>query len=421
MAPAETGTQTIACHDCGLLLHARPLAEGEVARCPRCTGRLYGHRRGGVDRALALHVTGFVLFIIANAFPFMTFKLEGRAETSTLFSGVLEFIDQDLWFLAIVVACAAIFVPLAKLLMTLYLLIPLWLGRVPPHAAGAFRCIELMHPWAMMEVFLLGVLVAYVKLIDLATLELGPAVFAFAALIVVLAAGEAAIEPRDIWARLGPSASRSRRGRTSAGDFVDCHACGFVLLGAGGPGDHPECPRCGAHLHRRKPDSLTRTWALVITAAILYIPANVFPVMTVISFGKGEPDTILSGVKVLIESGMWPLALLVFFASITVPVLKLFGLSYLLISVQRGSQWRPRDRTRLYRLVEAVGRWSMIDIFMITILIALVKLGNVATIEPGVGATSFAGVVIITMIASHNFDPRLIWDRMENPRLTAES
>jgi paraquat-inducible protein A len=160
---------------------------------------------------------------------------------------------------------------------------------------------------------------------------------------------------------------------------------------------------------------------LVITAAILYIPANVFPVMTVISFGKGEPDTILSGVKALIEADMWPLALIVFFASITVPVLKLCGLSYLLISVQRRSQWRPRDRTRLYRLVEAVGRWSMIDIFMITILIALVKLGNIATIEPGVGATSFAGVVIITMIASHNFDPRLIWDRMENSRLAAES
>ena len=115
----------------------------------------------------------------------------------------------------------------------------------------------------------------------------------------------------------------------------------------------------------------------------------------------------------MIHSGMWPLAVLVFFASITVPVMKILGLTFLLITVQRGSDWRPRDRTRLFRVIEAVGRWSMIDVFMISILIALVKLGNLATIEPGIGATSFAGVVILTMIASHSFDPRLIWDRME--------
>jgi paraquat-inducible protein A len=413
LSAANDERQAIACHDCGLLLRARPLPRGEVARCPRCSGRLYGRGQHDLDRALALHLTGLLLFIVANAFPFMTFKLEGLAETSTLISGVLEFARQDLWFLAAVVSCAAIFVPLAKLLATLYLLIPLRIGRVPPYAAVTFRYIELMHPWAMMEVFLLGVLVAYVKLTDLATLELGPAVIAFAGLIVILAAGEAAIEPRDIWSRLGPSVSRSKGGRGS--DFVDCHSCGFVLLGTEGYSGHAACPRCGAHLHRRKPNSLSRTWALVITAALLYIPANVFPVMTVISFGKGAPDTILSGVKELIHADMWPLALLVFFASITVPVLKLLGLSYLLISVQRRSHWRPRDRTRFYRIVEAVGRWSMIDIFMISILIALVRLGNIATIEPGVGATSFAGVVIITMIASHSFDPRLIWDRMEKP------
>ena len=150
----------------------------------------------------------------------------------------------------------------------------------------------------------------------------------------------------------------------------------------------------------------------MIAAAILYVPANVYPVMTVISFGKGAPDTILSGCKHLIEAGMWPLALLVFFASITVPMLKLCGLVFLLISVQRKSTWRLRDRTVLYRIIESVGRWSMIDIFMISILIALVKLEAIATIEPGIGATSFAGVVVVTMIASMMFDPRLMWDAM---------
>lgn len=203
-----------------------------------------------------------------------------------------------------------------------------------------------------------------------------------------------------------PTAARS--------GLMSCHACHQLsrispLLIEG----EAICPRCGAHLHLRKPNSISRTWALLIAAYILYIPANLLPVMTVISFGKGEADTILSGVKELIHAGMLPIALLVFFASITVPVLKLLALTYLLLSVQYKSQWRPRQRTMLYRMTEVVGRWSMIDIFMISILIALVKLDAVATIEPGPGAISFAAVVILTMFAAMSFDPRLIWDNIE--------
>lgn len=136
--------------------------------------------------------------------------------------------------------------------------------------------------------------------------------------------------------------------------------------------------------------------------------------MTVISLGQGEPDTILSGVQKLIVTGMWPLALLVFFASIVIPLAKLLVLIYLLLSIQRKSSWRPRDRTKLYRLTEVMGRWSMIDIFMISILVALVKLGTLATIETGPGATAFAAVVMLTMFAALSFDPRLIWDALEN-------
>lgn len=173
------------------------------------------------------------------------------------------------------------------------------------------------------------------------------------------------------------------------------------------------CSRCGAEMHLRKPNSIPRTWALVITAFIFYIPANMLPVMTVISFGEGEPDTIMSGVVALIEGKMWALALLVLFASFIVPLTKLIGLSYLLISVQMRSRWRPKDRTQLYRIIEVVGRWSMLDIFMISILISLVKLGSIATIEPGAGGTFFAAVVVITMFAAMSFDPRLIWDAIE--------
>ncbi len=199
-----------------------------------------------------------------------------------------------------------------------------------------------------------------------------------------------------------------------AASLIGCHVCGQLSRAPHWVKTVKSlCPRCGATLHHRKPNSLARTWALIIAAMIFYIPANTLPVMTVISFGEGEPDTILSGVVTLIENRMWALALLVFFASFVVPLMKILGLAYLLISVQRRSAWRPQDRTRLYRIVDAVGRWSMLDVFMISILIALVKLGSLATIDPGAGASFFASVVVLTMIAAMTFDPRLIWDAME--------
>ncbi|MDJ0788251.1 MAG: paraquat-inducible protein A [Myxococcota bacterium] len=192
--------------------------------------------------------------------------------------------------------------------------------------------------------------------------------------------------------------------------LASCHGCSALTPAVG----HSTCDRCGAAIHLRKPDSLNRTLALVVTAALLYVPANVFPIMTVQKLGRGDPHTILGGVQALVEGGMWSLAILVFFASVLVPMLKLVVLAGLCISVARRSDARQRDRTTLYRLTEVVGRWSMIDIFMISILVALVKLGVVATIAPGPGATFFAAVVIITIFAADSFDPRLIWDTEED-------
>jgi len=194
---------------------------------------------------------------------------------------------------------------------------------------------------------------------------------------------------------------------------ASCHACGFLSRLPHGRGHGARCPRCGEALHARKPQSLQRTWALVVAAVICYVPANVFYIMTITSMGKPEPSTILSGVIYLLHHGMWPLALIVFVASVFVPLLKLVILVFLLTSVHRRSRWRPVERTRLYRLTEAIGRWSMVDIYVVTILVALVKLGNLATIEAGAGAVFFGGVVVLTMLAAESFDPRLIWDRCE--------
>ena len=191
-----------------------------------------------------------------------------------------------------------------------------------------------------------------------------------------------------------------------------CHACG--LLSRLPHGHHgARCPRCGEALHARKPQSLERTWALVIAACVCFVPANLLYIMTITSLGKPEPSTILSGVAYLLHHGMWPLALIVFIASFFVPLMKIAILISLLVSVQRRSLWRPADRTRMYRITEAIGRWSMVDIYVVTVLVALVKLGNLATIEAGMGAVFFGAVVVLTMLAAESFDPRLIWDRCE--------
>jgi paraquat-inducible protein A len=263
----------------------------------------------------------------------------------------------------------------------------------------------------MMEIFLLGVLVAYTKLIDLATVELGPSLIAFVGLILAMITADAAIDPHDVWERLRRAPRVPAPDVCERRELVGCHTCQLVCrLPAASASDEAHCPRCGSPLHRRKANSIDKTWALLITAALLYIPANAYPVMTFESLGRGAPSTIIGGVKELIAANMWPLALIVFVASILVPVLKLICLAYLLISVRRRSRWRLKDRTLIYRIVEAVGRWSMVDVFVVSILVALVRLGSIASIVPDVGIVAFASVVVLTMIAALVFDPRLMWD-----------
>jgi len=167
-------------------------------------------------------------------------------------------------------------------------------------------------------------------------------------------------------------------------------------------------------LHLRKPNSIARTWALILTAYLFYIPANILPVTVVTSLRKVQSDTIMSGVIYFVKTGMWPIALVIFVASVFVPIIKLLTFTYLLVSIKRKSKWRPHDRTRLYRITSVVGRWSMVDIYVVTILVALVKFGAWATIKAGPGAVFFAAVVVITMLAAKAFDPRLIWDAMES-------
>lgn len=197
-------------------------------------------------------------------------------------------------------------------------------------------------------------------------------------------------------------------------EMTGCHTCDQVVRIKAEHHHHTLlCPRCGARLHPRVHHSLLITWMLVCLALVFYIPANMLPMTRVVGLGQIQEDTIMSGVIYFIQSGSWYIGMVIFIASIFVPMLKLGLLMYLLISVKRKSQWRPRERTRIYRITELIGRWSMVDIYVVTILVALVNLGVLADIDAGPAALYFAVVVILTIFAAKSFDPRLIWDNIE--------
>ncbi len=196
--------------------------------------------------------------------------------------------------------------------------------------------------------------------------------------------------------------------------FMHCHVCKKLLDLPARHEEKASCSRCSAHVHPRLPNSISRTWAFLIASIIFYIPANTYPIMTVQKLGEGDGHTIIGGIIALLHSGMYPIAFVVFIASLLVPLLKMLGIALLLLSVQFHWQTSAHHRTKAYRIIEFVGRWSMLDVFMISILVAMVDLGGVAKVYAGTGATAFAAVVIFTMLAAISFDSRLIWDNVRN-------
>ncbi|WP_027776112.1 paraquat-inducible protein A [Paraburkholderia caledonica] len=412
----------IACHECDLLQREAPLTGEGVLRCCRCGAELYRHHPDSLDRALAYTLTCIVLFVIGNAYPIVGLSVNGDLVQTTLLGAVRALYTDGMWPIAGLVFVTTFLMPLMQMSAIAYLLVPLRLRRLPYRADIVFRMLHLARPWGMTEVLILGMLVALVKLAHIASVVPGVALWTFAALMLLLAAASAAFDPHELWQRIGghsrsapgPEELAAASARTAmASGLMTCHSCG--LLTKTGPHVHEaSCPRCGAHLHERKPASFARTWAFLIAAMVLYIPANMLPVMNTSSLFGSEKDTILSGVVYLWTSGSWPLAIIVFIASIAVPMLKILAIMFLVISTQRRSVALLQQRTRIYRVVELVGRWSMLDIYVITILVALVQFNALATIQAGPAAVAFGAVVVLTMFAAMSFDPRLIWDANES-------
>lgn len=401
----------VACHECDAIYVRHAIEAGAKAVCLRCANELYRHIPHSLDKSLALYIATFVLFVIANFYPFLSLQTTGLFEQSQVYSAGLALYKFGMAELGLVVFLTSILFPLIAILGMLYLLVPLRFDYLPMFHGEVYRLVKLAQPWSLLSVFLLGSLIAVVKLQSLATVNPGIGLYAFVAMLFAYAAAQANFDPEVIWHK--SQVKQLTVNQLAQGEkMLQCHCCGLIRPFSE---DHKQCERCHGSIHFRKHESVQRTWALLLSAAVMLIPANLLPVMTVKTLGRGSPDTIMSGVIHLLEGGMWSLALIVLFASIVVPLLKLIALSFLLYSVSSESDWRPKDRTVLYRITELVGAWSMVDVFLVGLLCGLVSLGLIASIEPGLGASFFATAVIFTILAARSFDPRLIWDGALKP------
>ena len=427
MATVESQAARIACPDCGLVQRLPSFRRGLVAECRRCSRHLAGTATGRVEAPLAFALTALLFLVPATIEPLLRVASHGAERTCWLSSGIAGLWHEGFAPLAVVVGAFCVAFPYIYLAALVTVLAALRLG-VQARIGRAFRWIMRVRPWMMLEIFLVGCFVAYSRLrlvVGVHVLAGGWCLMtATAALLLALTQ----LDERTVWEALPlgdgkPHSRRPAKGLSSwparlhwgrragdrgvAGQAIACTECELLATGARA-GD--ACPRCGAALYHRKPYAFRVTAALVAAGFMLYIPANALPVLTLVSFGNEQSNTIITGVLELIHNRLWPLAIIVFLASIVVPLLKLCGLTWMLLATLQGSSRTLIARTRFFRFIDTVGSWSNIDVFVASVLVGLLQFGTIAQARAGAGLVAFAAVVILTMIATRTFDTRLMWD-----------
>ncbi|MCC2616084.1 paraquat-inducible protein A [Aestuariibacter halophilus] len=368
--PGTLDASRMVCKECGHTVDVPPLAHKQRALCPHCQHVLVSHHLHSEQRMLAFGLAGLVLLVLAIPFDFILFSNRGQENTIHVLSGVTILLEQGNPLLALVLFLAIVLLP-AAILASLVVL--LWPRKRPlPERASSLlvRVVERLLPWSMAEIFVVGVLVSLIKISELAEVHLG---FSFYAYV----------------------------GFTLCGTLTVIHLDILRLR------QRLAIPQVTTTINRSH--SVQTTWALLLTALFLYIPANTLPIMHTRVLGQDEPSTILGGVVTLWKMGSYPIALVIFVASVLVPIAKLIVLAWLNYTVQNGSTGWQRERILGYRITEFIGRWSMVDVFVVALLVSLVQLGNSMSVLPGPAALAFCGVVLFTMLAARSFDQRLIF------------
>jgi paraquat-inducible protein A len=399
------------CPQCGLISSIHSACPELTADCPRCHHILWRMRGCSFELPLACALAGALFFCFAVTAPFLEVSAHGRFQLARIETGPYQLAAQGFDLVGLLVLGVTVILPGAKLGIMLLTLTGLETHLLPKGVLrDIFRWYEPIKPWAMVDVYLLGFLVAYTRLTVIATVQLDTALYSLIGLMLSMAAANAFLDTEAVWRALDDGLAEPGRGAptpTADCKLIGCQTCGIVNHAL--PGDR--CRRCDRILDDRKPASIGRTWAYVIAATILYVPANLYPVMTITSLVRTQQFTIMGGIFELFERGLWPLGALVFLASMIIPITTLLMLGTMLIQTQMQSEAHLMARTIWFRIIDFIGRWSMIDVFMISILVALVRFGTLSNVQAQFGAACFAAVVVLTMFAVISFDPRLMWDR----------
>jgi paraquat-inducible protein A len=412
-------THSTACPDCDLLLHKAAAPAGYSVVCPRCGKTLSRSSAASISKVLALSIAGLLLYLPAMFLPLMTFKSFGFSGSANILESILNFYRNEYYFVSLMVLLSAVVFPLILLTTIFYITCQLQRKKYPSSLKPLFRLHLHLEEWAMIEVYLLGILVTIIKMSGTSNIDYHSGILCFSCLVLITLAISTIVDRDLFWQTIEdqgredksdivPEQQHEETPQTAAEKgLILCHTCHKLsLVHLAGTG----CPRCQTILHQRKPQSVARTWALVITSAIFLAPANLLPIMEVDFLGIPDRSTIVDGIIHFFQDGSYFIGLIIFTASILVPVFKIVGLVILLLATRPGHVHFPVQKAKLYRFIAFIGRWSMLDIFVIALLSVLVDYGFFTSIHTAPAATYFSFVVAATMFAATTFDPRIIWD-----------
>ncbi|HTV79573.1 MAG TPA: paraquat-inducible protein A, partial [Steroidobacteraceae bacterium] len=373
-----------------------------AAVCPSCEHRLERTTGRSTIAALLFALTTFILLFPANIEPLMKISVLGVDRETRIGSGISTLWDGQWVLLAMLIALFAVVLPFVRFGLLSFVLACVQSSRQPPWLSRLYRLSLQLDIWAMPDVLLLGAAVGYSRIEARVPVDVGAGGICLILAAISAMLCRATLDRRSVW--------RSFECRAAPQPGAPTISCTVCDLAVSAHRENGRCPRCFATLHSRKPFSTMRTLALTLAGLSLYIPANLYPMNTNVQLGQDVPYRIIDGVKDLFQAGLWPLGVLIFCTSIAIPLLKLAGLIWFLIAIRRRSRRALVFRTKLYRLIDEIGRWSNVDVFTIAIFVPMIQFGGLATASAGPGAIAFMLVVTLTMIASRMFDPRLMWD-----------
>ncbi|MFP5074887.1 PqiA/YebS family transporter subunit [Neisseria sp. WLZKY-1] len=397
---------TVDCPECGLRTAVPELKQGHQADCPRCGHELVRVENRPFVTPLALASAALVLLLCVYGSMFMTVSMIGVNERLTLPFMLEVLVLQDFGFLAEVMFVFTFGLPLLFLLLCLYVYAALQIKRPLPGLIAATRTMVRLREWVMADVFLISTLVAYIKLGDVVNVAFGAAFWLMFPMVLLLLRTTQAVPEHWVYYQI-----HRLHGHTTVyadtGGKTCCSRCRWF-----GPSEESHCRVCGTALFARRPGSLRLSLAFLLAAAVFYIPANTLPIMISSNPTVTEVSTIMGGILFMWDSGDRAIAAIIFSASVVIPVLKIFIMGFLLLCARYGVPWDIKKVSLLYRITEKIGRWSMIDIFVVIILMSAFHT-PIARVTPGPASLYFCLVVLLTMLSVHFFDPRLLWDKYE--------